>query len=202
MEGGIGSIRTSVVQHPRVWYSAPGLLPGSCAATARPRRMLPCVLAASARPNCRNRSPSYRSRSRLLDGSGGCCPGSRCGRPGVVRTGRRLLRRQPRGSCLGRAAPASGGPLKLGRANRVAASIGPQVGNRLPRPEPPAAAAPGHRSIQSAVALFGVFAARRRDAPVGRSDRNSENLQIGRNQVYVTPNFRLRAWQTWCLVPE
>ena len=125
----IGSIRTSVVQHPRVWYSAAGLLPGSCAATARPRRELPCVLAASARPNCRNRSPSYRSRSRLLDGSGGCCPGSRCG----SRTGRRLLRRQPRGSCLGRAAPASGGPLKLGRGNRVAASIRPQVRNRLPR---------------------------------------------------------------------
>eukprot|EP00964_Phaeocystis_antarctica_P077340 scaffold47982_cov56-Phaeocystis_antarctica.AAC.2 len=44
-------------------------------------------------------------------------------------------------SCLGRAAPASGGPLKLGRGNRVAASVRPQARNRFARQEPPAAAA-------------------------------------------------------------
>ena len=51
----LGSIRTSVVQHPRVVRR---LLPGCRAASARPRRMLPCRRAASAsvagqHPPCR-----------------------------------------------------------------------------------------------------------------------------------------------------
>ena len=146
------------------------LLPGSNrlgrrAATALPRRELPCVLVASARPNCRNRSPERqepfaahrrlrrslpREPLRELRATGGCCCGSRAapasgGRPSAQllpreggfypapASGRRLLPREG-GFCLGRT-------LKLGRGNRVAASVRSLARNRLPRQEPPAGAA-------------------------------------------------------------
>ena len=187
----IGSIRTSVVQHSRVMRPAAArlprsnrppeadavLLPGSNrlgrrAATALPRRELPCVLVASARPNCRNRSPERqepfaahrrlrrslpREPLRELRATGGCCCGSRAAPASGGRPSAQLLPREG-GSCLGRAAfcpaPASGGrllpreggsylgrTLKLGRGNRVAASVRSLARNRLPRQEPPAGAA-------------------------------------------------------------
>ena len=91
-----------------------------------------------------------REPLRELRATGGCCCGSRAapasgGRPSAQllpreggfcpapASGRRLLPREG-GFCLGRT-------LKLGRGNRVAASVRSLARNRLPRQEPPAGAA-------------------------------------------------------------
>ena len=116
-------------------------------------------------------------------------------RPAVAAAAAARVLPREGGSCLGRTFETR--PRQPGRSIHWATGWEPfteagTAGSSRARPPEHPVRAP----------LCSAFAARRRDAPVGRSDRNSENLQIGRNQVYVTPNFRLRAWQTWCLVPE
>ena len=98
----IGSVRTRVVQHPRVVRR---LLPGSCAGTARPRRFLPGRRAGTVGMNrpteavflpgrragtgrsiCRNRSAARQEPSAVPavparePPPGAARPGGRCGR--------------------------------------------------------------------------------------------------------------------------
>ena len=79
----IGSVRTRVVQHPRVVRR---LLPGSCAGTARPRRFLPGRRAGTGRSICRNRSaarqepPAVPAVPAREPPPGAARPGGRCGR--------------------------------------------------------------------------------------------------------------------------
>ena len=79
----LGSVRTRVVQHPRVVRR---LLPGSCAGTARPRRFLPGRRAGTGRSICRNRSAARQEPTAVPavparePPPGAARPGGRCGR--------------------------------------------------------------------------------------------------------------------------